>query len=67
MSPFDGVIGTSVVKVFDLTVAATGLNARALENAGIEFQSAMVHVSNHAGYYPGAAPMALEAPFRQRR
>lgn len=60
---YNGVIGTSVVKVFDLTVAATGLNARALENAGIEFQSAMVHVSNHAGYYPGASPMALKLHF----
>ena len=60
---YEGVIGTSVVKVFDLTVAATGLNARALENAGIEFQSAVVHVSNHAGYYPGASPMSLKLHF----
>ena len=60
---FDGVIGTSVVKVFDLTVAATGLNERALENAGVDFQSAVVHVSNHAGYYPGASPMALKLHF----
>ncbi|MEE4195302.1 MAG: FAD-dependent oxidoreductase [Anaerolineae bacterium] len=60
---FKGVIGTSVVKVFDLTVAATGLNARALEQAGIDYQSAVVHVSNHAGYYPGASPMALKLHF----
>lgn len=60
---FDGVIGTSVVKVFDLTVAATGLNARALENAGLEFQTSVVHVSNHAGYYPGAAPMSIKLHF----
>ncbi|MBN1231285.1 MAG: FAD-dependent oxidoreductase [Anaerolineales bacterium] len=57
---YNGVQGTSVVKVFDLTVAATGLNERQLNASGVEHQSAIVHVSNHAGYYPGAVPMALK-------
>lgn len=60
---FNGVLGTSIVKIFDLTVAAVGLNTKALQSAGIPFSSVIVHVSNHAGYYPGASPMALKLIF----
>lgn len=60
---FNGVMGTSVVKVFDLTVAAVGLNQRQLEQAGQAFDSVIVHASSHAGYYPGASPMALKLLF----
>ncbi|HAF48495.1 MAG TPA: pyridine nucleotide-disulfide oxidoreductase [Anaerolineaceae bacterium] len=60
---FKGVVGTSVVKVFDLTVAAVGLNTHQLETAGLDFENVIVHVSNHAGYYPGASPMALKLLF----
>ena len=56
---FKGVIGTSVVKVFDLTVAAVGLNAKTLENASSPFKNVIIHASNHAGYYPGASPISL--------
>jgi NADPH-dependent 2,4-dienoyl-CoA reductase/sulfur reductase-like enzyme/peroxiredoxin family protein/rhodanese-related sulfurtransferase/TusA-related sulfurtransferase len=59
-SSFNGVLGTSVVKVFDLTVAAVGLNQRQLEQAGLPFDNVIVHASSHAGYYPGASPMALK-------
>ena len=59
-SEFKGVIGTSVVKVFDLTVASVGMNAQQLEESGLPFDNVIVHVSNHAGYYPGAAPMAFK-------
>lgn len=60
---FKGVQGTSIVKVFDITVAATGMNSRQLEQAGIQFKNAIIHASNHAGYYPGAAPMAFKLLF----
>lgn len=62
-SSFNGVIGTSVVKVFDLTVASVGLNQRQLDQAGLPNTNVIVHVSNHAGYYPGASPMALKLLF----
>ena len=62
-SSFNGVLGSSVVKVFDLTVAAAGLNQRQLEQAGLPFDSVIVHASSHAGYYPGASPMALKLLF----
>lgn len=60
---FHGVQGTSVVKVFDLTVAATGLNQHQLEQRNLAFESAIIHASNHAGYYPGASPIALKLLF----
>ena len=57
---FPGVQGTSVVKVFDLTVASTGLNSRQLQDLGLPFKSVITHNNNHAGYYPGAASIALK-------
>jgi NADPH-dependent 2,4-dienoyl-CoA reductase/sulfur reductase-like enzyme len=62
---FKGVIGTSVVKVFDLTVASVGLNAKMLEAAGIPYSNVIIHVSNHAGYYPGASPMTLKLLYKE--
>jgi NADPH-dependent 2,4-dienoyl-CoA reductase/sulfur reductase-like enzyme/peroxiredoxin family protein/rhodanese-related sulfurtransferase/TusA-related sulfurtransferase len=62
---FKGVIGTSVVKVFDLTVASVGLNAKSLQAAGTPFSNVIIHVSNHAGYYPGASPMTLKLLYNE--
>jgi len=60
---FKGVQGTSIVKVFDLTVASTGLNSKQLDDLGLPYQNAIIHAANHAGYYPGAAPMAFKLLF----
>ena len=60
---FSGVQGTSVVKVFDLTVASTGLNTHQLNEAGLKFEDILIHNSNHAGYYPGASPLVIKLLF----
>jgi NADPH-dependent 2,4-dienoyl-CoA reductase/sulfur reductase-like enzyme/peroxiredoxin family protein/rhodanese-related sulfurtransferase/TusA-related sulfurtransferase len=60
---FSGVQGTSIVKVFDLTVASTGLNTKQLDQLGLPYKSAIIHASNHAGYYPAASPMAFKLLF----
>jgi NADPH-dependent 2,4-dienoyl-CoA reductase/sulfur reductase-like enzyme/rhodanese-related sulfurtransferase len=60
---YHGAQGTAIVKVFDLTVATTGMNQRDLDRAGKPYQSAIIHVANHAGYYPGASPMTLKLLF----
>jgi len=60
---FSGVQGTSIVKVFDLTVASTGLNTKQLEQLGLPHRNAIIHASNHAGYYPAASPMAFKLLF----
>ena len=56
-------LGTAIVKVFESTVAMTGWNQRRLRAAGREFHTVHSHPMNHAGYYPGAEPMALELLF----
>ncbi len=58
-----GVQGTSIVKVFDLTVGSTGLNSHQLNELGLPFHNAIIHASNHAGYYPGASPLAFKLLF----
>lgn len=60
---YEGAIGTSIAKVFDLTVASAGLPAKRLRQEGIEYLSATVHPSSHAGYYPGAMPMSIKITF----
>lgn len=60
---YKGAQGTAIVKVFDLTVASTGLGERQLEQKGLAFKSVTIHASSHAGYYPGATPMTLKLLF----
>jgi NADPH-dependent 2,4-dienoyl-CoA reductase/sulfur reductase-like enzyme/peroxiredoxin family protein/rhodanese-related sulfurtransferase/TusA-related sulfurtransferase len=60
---FKGVQGTSIVKVFDLTVASTGLNSQQLTELKMPFKSAIIHAANHAGYYPEASPLAFKLLF----
>jgi len=62
-STFRGVQGTAIVKVFDLTAACTGPNEKKLRELGIAHQKVYVHPGSHAGYYPGAATMALKLIF----
>ncbi|NHI93406.1 MAG: pyridine nucleotide-disulfide oxidoreductase [Candidatus Lokiarchaeota archaeon] len=59
-SEFKGVLGTSVVKIFDMTVATVGLNEKSLKNIDITYDKIYLHPNNHAGYYPGAIPTAFK-------
>lgn len=58
--PMRASIGTAVVGVFGLTAATTGRNERRLAAEGRDFQVIHSHPSQHAGYYPGATPLALK-------
>lgn len=60
---YEGAIGTSVAKVFDLTVAATGLPAKRLKQMEIPYLSATIHSGSHAGYYPGSLQMDIKITF----
>jgi len=62
-SKYKGVLGASVVKVFDLTVASVGLSEKELNQTQIEYEKIYVHPNNHAGYYPGAEPITLKLIF----
>jgi NADPH-dependent 2,4-dienoyl-CoA reductase/sulfur reductase-like enzyme/rhodanese-related sulfurtransferase len=60
---FDGTQGTSIVKIFDIVAAVTGSNERTLIKKGIEYEKSITHSASHAGYYPGAIPMAIKLLF----
>lgn len=66
---FRGAQGTSVVRVFDLVAAMTGLSEKALNRAGkklhAEFEVVYVHPMHHADYYPGAERMTLKLLFER--
>jgi CoA-disulfide reductase len=63
---YQGTQGTSIVKVFDITVAITGNNERLLKKNGIEYEKSFTHSPSHAGYYPGAIPMSVKLLFGRK-
>ncbi len=64
---YEGTQGSCVVKVFDLTAAATGLTERSLRargwTEGKEYRSILINQKSHAGYYPGAVSLLLKLLF----
>ena len=63
-SKYKGVLGTSVAKVFDLTVSSTGYNEKKLKNMGKnDFKSIHIYPLSNAGYYPTARPLDLKLIF----
>lgn len=62
-SEYPGTLGTAIVRVFDLTAAVTGANEAQLRAAGLPFEAVHLHPNSHAGYYPGAKPLALKLLF----
>lgn len=62
---YHGTQGSSVLKVFDLTVAATGLNEKAAKRMGLSYDKMYTYSANHAGYYPGAVNMSIKTLFEK--
>ncbi|MBM4313410.1 MAG: CoA-disulfide reductase [Deltaproteobacteria bacterium] len=62
-SGYRGVLGTAIVKVFDLQAAVTGLNERTAKRNNLAYQAIHLHPLSHAGYYPGAAQISLKLLF----
>lgn len=60
---YKGSINTAIVKIFDLTVATAGLSCKQLAASGMAYDSAIIHASSHAGYYPGASLLMLQISF----
>lgn len=57
------VLGTAIVRAFDLTAAMTGASPRMLDQAGIEYFVVHTHPGNHAGYFPGSEVLHLMGVF----
>lgn len=60
---YEGAIGTAIAKVFDLTVASTGMAAKQLKKEEIPYISSVTHSGSHAGYYPNALQMSIKITF----
>lgn len=60
---YEGALGTSVIKVFALTAAATGNNEKTLSRLDVPYQAVHIHPGSHAGYYPGASPISIKLLF----
>ncbi|MGY3749611.1 CoA-disulfide reductase [Vagococcus acidifermentans] len=60
---YQGTQGTSAAKIFELTAASTGNSEKTLKRLGIPYHSIHIHPNSHAGYYPGASPIALKLLF----
>jgi rhodanese-related sulfurtransferase len=63
---YNGVLGSSVVKVFDAAAASTGLSESAARIAGLNAGAAFVFRDHHAGYYPGARELALKLVYDRK-
>jgi NADPH-dependent 2,4-dienoyl-CoA reductase/sulfur reductase-like enzyme/peroxiredoxin family protein/rhodanese-related sulfurtransferase/TusA-related sulfurtransferase len=59
----EGVIGSSILKVFDLTAASTGLNEKQLKAEKLPYRKTYVHPSDHASYYPNAIQLSMKLLF----
>lgn len=64
-SIFRGPQGSSVIKVFDLTVATTGINEQTARKSGINCDKVYLSPANHATYYPGAKVMTMKVLFEK--
>jgi len=60
---YSGSIGTAIAKIFDLTVATTGLSEKMLKRENIPYITSITRSSSHAGYYPGASPQSIKILF----
>ena len=60
---YEGSIGTSIAKVFDYTVASTGLAAKHLQREEIPYLSSIIHGFSHATYYPNSLPLSIKITF----
>ncbi len=59
-SSYKGSQGSSVIRVFDLTAATTGINEKTAKAAGIDYDKIVLSPLSHAGYYPGASAMTVK-------
>lgn len=62
---YRGSQGSSVIKVFDMTVATTGLNEKTAKAAGIDYDKVYTYSASHATYYPGARNMSVKTLFEK--
>ncbi|MGN0450397.1 MAG: CoA-disulfide reductase [Ruminococcus sp.] len=64
-SHYKGSLGSSVIKLFDMTAASTGLTEKAANISGISYDKIVLSPASHAGYYPGAKTMTMKVVYEK--
>ena len=64
-SHYQGSMGSTIIKIFDMTVAGTGLTEKVAKSMGIDCESVVLSPASHAGYYPGAKVMTMKVVFEK--
>ncbi len=64
-SHYTGGQGSSVIKIFDMTAASTGINEKTAKALGIKFDKVILSPMSHAGYYPGGKVMTMKVLFEK--
>lgn len=64
-SRYAGSLGSSVIKVFDMTAASTGLSEGNAKKAGLDADTVILSPMSHAGYYPGGRVMTMKMVFEK--
>ncbi len=64
-SRYEGTQGSAILKIFDMTIAATGINERTAQNKGYDYDKVYLYSASHAGYYPGAEYMSIKVLFER--
>lgn len=64
-SHYPGSQGSSIVKVFDITAAATGINETIAKSSGLDVDKVILSPMSHAGYYPGGKVMTMKVVFEK--
>jgi CoA-disulfide reductase len=65
-SKYEGTQGSAILKVFDMTVATTGINERTAQKLGLDYDKSFTSSANHASYYPGAINMSIKIIFENK-
>lgn len=60
-SEYTGTQGSSVLQLFDMTIATTGINERTAQAQGYDYDKTYTYSPSHATYYPGASQMSIKA------
>jgi len=64
-SRYSGSQGSSVIKIFDMTAATTGINEKTAKKAGLNIDKVILSPMSHAGYYPGGKTMTMKVLFEK--
>ncbi|MCL2066438.1 MAG: FAD-dependent oxidoreductase [Treponema sp.] len=64
-SEYTGTQGSAVIKVFDMTVASTGINEKTAKRLALNYDKAFLWLTGHAGYYPGTSSMSMKVIFEK--